>query len=123
MHAELEIRSFRSWVRLGCSVEERAFPQEVELSLVLAFRAVPEGTRSDLLADTLCYAEICQDMDATCRAGEYALVERLAEALIGKVRQRVGDRAGLDLRVHKLRPPIEGLRGGVVFRLCEERVP
>ena len=120
MIAELEIQAYRSWVRLGCSVEERAFPQEVELSLGITFRELPGGMKSDRLEQTLCYAEICQDMDAVCRKGEYALVERLADELIERIRARTGRQAGLDLRVHKLRPPIEGLRGGVVFRLRED---
>lgn len=113
----LSIRRLHTWVRLGCSAEERSVPQEVEVDLEISFPAVPDGVRTDRLEDTICYGDVCADITEASRAGEFALIEKLAGDVMKRIRDRVGRGYGLKLSIHKLRPPIDNLRGGVVFIL------
>ena len=117
MTSELEIRRFRSSVKLGCEADERAFAQEVEIDVVLRFAKLPKAMETDDLSDTVCYGELCGELDRVCRAGEYRLVERLGDALFQAIRAFVGESATIELSVHKLKPPVAGLQGGVLFKL------
>jgi len=91
----LEFRGARLEVRLGCSAEERAEPQPVDLDLAVRFRELPKA----------------------CAGREFQLVERLAHELFGRLRALVPEDAELWLRATKLRPPVTGLHGGVAFSL------
>ena len=113
----LEFRGARLEVRLGCSAEERAVPQAVDLDLAVRFRALPVACASDRLEDTLCYAALIDAAREACAGREFKLVERLAHELFGCLRKLVPEEAELWLRATKLRPPVEGLHGGVAFSL------
>jgi dihydroneopterin aldolase len=113
----LEFRGARLEVRLGCSAEERARPQPVDLDLAVRFRELPVACESDKLEDTLCYAELIDAARAVCAGREFHLVERLAHELFGRLRALVPKDAELWLRATKLAPPVEGLHGGVAFSL------
>jgi dihydroneopterin aldolase len=113
----LEFRAARLDVRLGCSAEERAKPQAVDLDLAVRFRELPAACASDRLEDTLCYAELIEAARAACVGREFQLVERLAHELFMCLRALVPADAELWLRATKLHPPVDGLRGGVAFSL------
>jgi dihydroneopterin aldolase len=113
----LEFRGARLEVRLGCSAEERAVPQPVDLDLAVRFPELPKACTSDRLEDTLCYAELIDAAREACAGREFQLVERLAHELFGRLRPRLPAGAELWLRATKLRPPVAGLRGGVAFSL------
>ena len=113
----LEFRAARLEVRLGCSAEERAEPQAVDLDLAVRFPAPPAACASDRLEDTLCYAELIDAAREACAGREFHLVERLAHVLFSRLRGLVPKDADLWLRATKLRPPVEGLGGGVAFSL------
>jgi dihydroneopterin aldolase len=115
--AVLEFRGARLDVRLGCSAEERAMPQPVDLDLALRFRTPPPACASDRLEDTVCYAELIEAARKTCAGREFHLVERLAHELFARLRVLVPAEAELWLRATKLRPPVAGLHGGVAFSL------
>jgi dihydroneopterin aldolase len=113
----LEFRGARLWVRLGCSASERETPQPVDLDLAVRFAEPPIACASDKLEDTICYAELIDAAREACAGAEFQLVERLAHELFGRLRALVPPGAELWLRVTKLRPPVEGLEGGVAFSL------
>ena len=113
----LEFRGARLEVRLGCSAEERAAPQAVDLDLAVRFPELPAGCASDRLEDTLCYAGLIEAAREACAGREFHLVERLAHELFGRLRALVPVDAELWLRATKLRPPVAGLYGGVAFSL------
>lgn len=113
----LTISDMSLQVKLGCSSEERSVLQEVRVSLDLHFFEQPPGTISDNLSDTICYAQICKSFENYCQKHEFSLVEKLARDLLLVSRELVHGRALISLRVHKVSPPVQGLIGGVVYRL------
>ena len=82
----------------------------------LRFRDKPEAMVSDRLGDTVCYAELCSLIRRTCEAKEYHLIEKLADEIYRITRELTGSAAAVGVRVHKVRPPIENLKGGSIFR-------
>lgn len=113
----LELRELSLWVRLGCSSQERALLQEVRVGLQLRFPQPPQGAVTDQLRDTVCYAELSEAFRRFCQEREFALVEKLAGDLMTTAREKVGAQVALAVSVHKVAPPVEGLRGGVVYRV------
>lgn len=109
-------------IKLGCTKEERAFPQEVRISVEFLFDGPPKGIISDGLEDTICYAEVCKALKDHCESREFKLIERLAFEAFGAVREVVRGRAKISLAVHKVRPPVEGLLGGTHYR-CGDYLP
>jgi dihydroneopterin aldolase len=96
---------------------QRALPQPVDLDLAVRFRVLPDACASDRLEDTVCYAELIEAARKTCAGREFHLLERLAHELFARLRDLVPADAELWLRATKLRPPVEGLHGGVAFSL------
>jgi dihydroneopterin aldolase len=116
----LRIDGLKLAVRLGCSVEERLLPQEVIVTVELRFRESPKGVLTDALADTVCYAEISDSVRKLCESVEYKLVEKMAYDVYRDVHRMVlkitGSGVEVGVSIHKVRPPVENLRGGVFFR-------
>jgi dihydroneopterin aldolase len=113
----LEFRAARLSIRLGCSDEERAHPQDVDLDLAIRFPAPPSACETDELKDTVCYAELLDAARTHCQGREFRLLEKLASELLARLRREVPPGAELWLRVTKLYPPVPELRGGVSFSL------
>lgn len=91
--------------RHGVSAEERAFPQLLELDLVLELDLAPAG-RSDDLADTIDYGPLVE----LCRGAVERNSFRLLEALAGAIADRVlhaTPAAAVTVRVRKLAVPVE----------------
>jgi dihydroneopterin aldolase len=117
--AILEFRRARLSVRLGCSPEERAAPQPVDLDVAIAFASPPAACASDRLEDTVCYADLIELARQAVSGREFHLVEHLAHELFARLRALAPADARLWLRVNKIAPPVEGLAGGVAFSLGE----
>jgi dihydroneopterin aldolase len=113
----LEVRDLSVPVRLGCSAEERAVPQEARFSLTLELPRPPRACQTDRLEDTICYATICDAIRAVATSGEFATVERLGAAALERLRAALPPDVRARLRVHKVRPPVEDLLGGAIFEL------
>ena len=111
----LEIRDYQVFVNLGWEAEERALKQEVRVSLELQFEAKPAACLSDELSDTVCYRELCKKVKASAESKPYQTVEFLFQAITDAVMAELPKGVKLSLRIHKVKPPIDGLLGGVVF--------
>jgi FolB domain-containing protein len=113
----MKIRDLSLQVKLGCSSEERAVPQEVRVSIELRFAEVPMGTKSDDLNDTVCYARICEALRAHVEGQEFRLIEKMAADFHGLLQKITEGRAASAVGVHKIRPPVTDLLGGVEYRI------
>lgn len=109
-------------LHLGCEEAERARPQEVRLSLEIRFPHPPAAVDSDRLADTICYARLSEALRAHCEAREYHLIERIGLDAYRVAREIAGPEAALAVSVHKIKPPVERLLGGAVYR-CGDFAP
>jgi dihydroneopterin aldolase len=109
-------------LRLGCEESERARPQEVRVSIEIRFSSPPAATESDRLTDTVCYARLSEALRAHCEAREYRLIERVGLDAYRVAREIAGPETALALSVHKIKPPVERLLGGAVYR-CGDFAP
>ena len=113
----LRLRRLHATARLGHTVGERAKPQAVTLSVTVRFAGAPAACHSDRLEDTVCGAQLCAALSAVCEAGEFALVEHLAQRLYAAARRLVPASAQVRLELRKVAPPISGLAGGMSFMI------
>ena len=111
----LEIRELSLQLRLGCFEEERIHPQEVRVSIRLKFKTTPKATVSDQLADTFCYAKLCETIKSELEKTEHQTIERLSEDVLQIILGRFGPELNGTLMIHKVKPPIPGLLGGVIL--------
>ena len=117
MH-RLEFEGARLHVRLGCGVEERASPQDVDLAVRVDLPGdPPNACLSDRLEDTVCYAAMIEAARKVCCGREFHLVEHLAYTIGQSLVESLPRGAGLWLRVTKLAPPVPELSGGVSFAM------
>ncbi|MES3037344.1 MAG: dihydroneopterin aldolase [Bdellovibrionota bacterium] len=112
----LRINDLSLQVRIGCTEEERAQPQEVRVSIEMRFPQLPVGAVSDLLNDTICYAKVSEAIKEHCEKSEYKLIERMALDCLQILRPFSESKAQVGLMVHKVKPPIPSLLGGTTYR-------
>lgn len=112
----LRLEDLRLAVHLGCTPEERAVVQEVRIAVELRFLVAPFGTESDELSDTVCYAEISDKITRHCESREFKLIERMGFECYHLVRELTDREVGVAVTVHKVKPPVNNLRGGAHYR-------
>jgi dihydroneopterin aldolase len=104
----------------GVTAEERKVGQRLSVDVELQVDLRP-ASRHDTVSKTVNYAKVCQTVlevgrSETCRLVE-TLAERIASALI--------DRFGVEelfLRVKKIQPPLEEIKGGVIVEIRRSRL-
>jgi 7,8-dihydroneopterin aldolase/epimerase/oxygenase len=74
----LTLSGLELWCRVGCTAEERAFPQRVELDADL-FLSLSRAGREDDLAASVDYAAVAARLKKVLETGEWRLAEALAE--------------------------------------------
>lgn len=72
----ITIHQFRSRARIGCTEEERAFPQSIEFDIELNLPT--DAATSDSLADTVDYMAVTETISEMCEEKEWRLLEKLA---------------------------------------------
>ncbi len=73
---KLEIKNLRKRVKIGCTTEERAFPQAVSFDIALILDA-RRSVETDDISDTLDYMKVVEKIDILCESGEWKLFEKL----------------------------------------------
>ena len=105
--------------RHGVSAEERAFPQLLELDLILEADLAPAG-RSDDVADTIDYGPVIEIARGVVERNSFRLLESLAAALADKVLLLTPARA-VTVSVRKLAVPVEADLDWAEIRIRRER--
>lgn len=100
----IELRGLRVLAYCGVLPEEQARRQPFSFDLDLEADLAAAG-RSDDLADTVDYGEVCARVEHLVTAGRFALLEHLAQAVADEVLALPGASA-VTVRVTKLRPPV-----------------
>jgi dihydroneopterin aldolase/2-amino-4-hydroxy-6-hydroxymethyldihydropteridine diphosphokinase len=113
----LRIEDFSVQVHLGCGKEERLVSQEVRVSLEIRFPELLKAAKTDELTDTICYADLCEAIRKIAGLQEYKLIEKLGLDCFQAVRELAGPGNQIALEIHKVRPPVQDLQGGSIYRL------
>lgn len=117
-HDSIELRGLRFVGAHGALPEESLRPQpfEVDLELLADLR---EAGRTDELAATIDYGELCKAVKAVIEGPHARLLEHLAEEVADRVLTISGDRAiGVMVTVRKLRPPVPVELASAAVRIC-----
>jgi dihydroneopterin aldolase len=115
----MKIEGLQLKAKLGCTPEERSVRQEVRVDIEFRFAQPPQGALSDDLRDTICYAKVSEALREHVSTREYNLVEKLASDFRAVIGSMVEGRALVSVTVHKVRPPVEGLIGGVKYQIVD----
>lgn len=81
---KINIHELQIPVKLGCTAEERAFPQIVKFDI----EAVIQGSSahlSDDLNDTVDYIQICKTAEKVASIKEYKMLEHLVQSVASEV--------------------------------------
>ncbi|MEO6989661.1 MAG: dihydroneopterin aldolase [Aquihabitans sp.] len=101
----IELRGLQIVAICGALPEERERPQPLEMDLDVEADLAPSG-RSDVLADTIDYGALCDEVARVTLGGTPQLLEhlaaRIAEGVLG-VDERI---SAVTVAVRKLRPPV-----------------
>ncbi|MCB0333993.1 MAG: dihydroneopterin aldolase, partial [Bdellovibrionales bacterium] len=76
LFVKIEIQNLRKRLKIGCTPEERAFPQMVAFDVALELDA-PRSFETDDIVDTVDYMKVVEKIDLLCERGEWRLVEKL----------------------------------------------
>ncbi|RKY17762.1 MAG: dihydroneopterin aldolase [Planctomycetota bacterium] len=102
----ITLSSMRYEGMLGATEEERAFPQMVEVDLVIEADLGAAST-SDALADTVDYTPLVELTERTVERGSFNLLEGLAGALAKGVLDVSPRITAISVRVRKLAVPMD----------------
>ena len=118
--ASLHIQDLSLWVNLGIREIEKTERQEIRLSIDMEFSKTPEACTTDKLDDTVCYHELCRKITKLVEEKSYAMIEKMAQDILDVIKVETSKSSQdlkIKVRLHKVRPPIARLEGGVSFTL------
>ncbi|MFZ0218871.1 MAG: dihydroneopterin aldolase [Candidatus Aquirickettsiella sp.] len=81
MNSQLILEKLILHVKLGHTAEERQFPQKISLQIKLGFNQLLDACTNDNLMDTICYANLADDLQQFCDDRSFKLIEALAYQL------------------------------------------
>jgi dihydroneopterin aldolase len=114
----LRINELRFQVRLGCTSDERATPQEVRVSVEFKFETIPLAASSDSIDDTICYAKVSRILKEHLETREFNMIERIGGESFILLREFTKQyQTQIGIQIHKVHPPIPDLINGAHF-LC-----
>ena len=102
----ITLSSMRYEGLVGATEEERAFPQMLEVDLVVE-ADLAAACASDALADTVDYGPLVALTERTVEQGRFTLLEGLAGALASGVLEASPAVAAVTVRVRKLAVPMD----------------
>lgn len=91
-------------VNIGCSAEERAFPQRLLFSLEIKTKNISETLDGDL-SKTVCYAKTCELITTLCKSKEWVLLEDLADKILKGIFRAFSSASEIQLKIKKFAVP------------------
>jgi 7,8-dihydroneopterin aldolase/epimerase/oxygenase len=116
----ITLSSMRFEGLLGATHAERAFPQMVEVDLVIE-TDLTAAASSDALVDTVDYGPLVELTGRTVEGGAFKLLEGLAGALAAGVLDQSAAIAAVTVRVRKLAVPMDASIDHAEVELRRER--
>lgn len=107
MQQSLFLQNLQIFVSLGCSQQEQANKQAIELDLELLLPKNFKASDSDNLNETVCYYTLRNKIQAFCDTTSYNLIEYLAKQIYNFIK----DNYDISIKYLKLskRPPMSQL--------------
>lgn len=102
-------------LHLGVEAAERQIPQEVYVTVMLFFTAVPAACTTDQLEETVCYDKLCTAIKAYTVNKSFKLIEYLGFELYKVTREIIDSSIKIHIIVEKCNPPIEDMHGSAIF--------
>lgn len=116
-NCQLEIRKLGFDVRLGCTEQERAVPQKIQVSVQIERKGLFEACSTDKLSDTVCYAQIAQKIELVLKHKEFNTIEYLSIQIWNSLAELCPKSSALHVKLKKLNPPISQLNRGAFFKI------
>ena len=116
----IELRGLRLTAIVGVLPEERERAQPLRLDLDLDVD-LTAAAASDALDDTVDYGAVCDRVAAVVAGAEPQLLERLAGLVAANVLDLDDRIAGVEIAVHKLRPPVPHQLDSSGVRVARQR--
>ena len=113
----LIVQDFTFACRLGCYPEEQSQLQEVSVTIKINFPVLPLACTSDQLPDTICYVQLCEEIQKVSLDHSFQTIEHLSWMISLGLKKMIPASNRWQLKLHKVRPPIEGLKKGVSFQI------
>ena len=105
----LVVKDYEMKVHLGCTAQERLVAQRVQIS----FEFQTQYIEGDTLVEAYDYARLCKEITALTQGKEFETLEYLSESFLAYLLKQ--EFKLKHMRVRKVSPPIENLKGGVEF--------
>lgn len=113
---QLTISDIRTSVYIGCTEEEKLNTQIISFNLIISFNSKPNGTRTDKIDDTICYAMLTRMIIESCEKRRFNLVEHLSSIITKNLSKILSPHSNIIdyfiLEVQKM-PAIKDLYGGI----------
>ena len=116
----ITLSSMRYECLIGATEEERAFPQMLEIDLVLE-ADLSAATTSDDLGDTIDYGPLVTMTERLTEGQRYTLLEGLAGALARSTLDVAPAAAAVTVRVRKLAVPLDASLDWAEVEIRRER--
>jgi len=115
LHSVLELQNFTLPIHLGCEEWERENTQPVDFKITFGFASPLKAEISDQLEDSVCYAKVCDSISNLTKNTHFKLIEKLAKDVHLNLMECFPQHDALKVSVHKLKPPVDLLKNGVVY--------
>jgi len=118
-YSELSIPGLRLWISLGCSAEERATPQPVDIDIKIQFAQELLGCSTDKLSDVVCYDTLVKQVINALQNRSFHLIEFLAAFIFAAVEKQLQKaEAIVEVTVTKAHHPVPHVQKGIAFKYC-----
>ena len=116
LHSVLEIKSFKLPVFIGQTSAERAQAQSIYFHIKIGFQKPPKEELTDRLSkNSVCYQWVCDQIKMITKKKKFLTVERLARSVLDLLKSKLPLNTKVQAAVHKAKPPIKELKGGVFY--------
>lgn len=107
---------------MGCSLEEKANPQPIDVTIKLHFFNEPFGCQSDQLYDVACYKTIVDTVIQTITNRSFNLIEFVAAQIFNAIASQLTQNGVLEVNIAKPHHPVANVHEPVVFKFAR-RLP
>ena len=115
MYSLLEIKSLVLPVHIGLSLEERQEAQDIAFHITVGFTQAPKDEKTDKLENSVCYFKVCEQIKKLTSENTFSLIEKLAFHTLTELRKLLPSDVKVRVCVHKIKPPVPYLKGGVSY--------